>query len=407
MTHRAPSPPPVPSAFPEATRREALIRGLRLGGGLASAAALAACAGDLGGKAVDLGPQPGPANVPPPAANGPAVALILPLGAQGNAGLVGQSMRNAAELAIAEGGAPIFQLIVKDDAGNSQGARAAADAAVNEGARIILGPLFAHSVGAVSQVARARGVPVIAFSTDTNVAAPGVFLLSFLPQSDVDRIVRYSVSQGRRSFLAMIPENAYGSVTEGALQQAAADTGARVMSIERFTPAKLADAARRIAAVAPQADAVFIPDSPDQVANVVQQLAAAGVDLKKVRPLGTGLWDNPALIADPRMDGGQFAAPDSSGWRNFSQRYRQRFGSDPVRTATLSYDAVSLVSAILRTQGPEGLTAATLTNPSGFNGVDGPFRFRADGTNERSLAVMEIRGGSAQVVSPPPRTFGS
>ncbi|MFG1461434.1 penicillin-binding protein activator [Xanthobacter sp. DSM 24535] len=406
MTHRVPSPPPGLSASLATTRRQVLIRGLRLGGGLASAAALAACAGDVGGRAVDLGPQAGPSNVPP-VANGPAVALILPLGAQGNAGLVGQSMRNAAELAISEGGAPAFQLIVKDDAGNSQGARAAAEAAINEGARIILGPLFAHSVGAVSQVARARNIPVVAFSTDTNVATQGVYLLSFLPQSDVDRIVRYSIAQGRRSFIAMIPENAYGTVAQGALQQVAADAGGRVMGIERYTPARLADAAKRIAMLAPQADAVFIPDSPDQVVGVVQQLVAAGVDLKKVRPLGTGLWDNPTLLADPRMEGGQFAAPDASGWRNFSQRYRQRFGSDPVRTATLSYDAVSLVSAIMRTQGPEGLTDATLTNPSGFNGVDGPFRFRADGTNERSLAVMEIRGGSAQVVSPPPRSFSS
>ena len=391
------------------SRRAFLIRTAQLGGSVASAALLAACAGDMGSRPT---PPPSAAELAAPVAaqpisSGPPVALILPLGAQGNAAAVGQSMRNAAELALAETGQPPITLLVKDDGGTAQGARAAAEAAVNEGARIILGPLFAHSVGAAGQVARARGIPVIAFSTDTNVATAGVYLLSFLPQSDVDRIIRYSASQGRRSFIGLIPDNAYGSVAEGALQQAASAAGGRVVALERYSmdATRLGNAVRKVAAAAGQADAVFIPDTADNVPQVVQQLAAAGVDLKKVRPLGTGLWDDPRLFSNPQMDGAQYAGADANGWRSFSQRYRTRYGTDPVRTATLSYDAVSLVSAIVRSQGAEGLTDVTLTNPSGFNGVDGIFRFRPDGTNERGLAVMEIKAGSVQVVSPAPRSF--
>src|SRR5262249_29749396 len=148
------------------------------------------------------------------------VGLILPLSGAGNAGVAAQSMRNAAEMALAEYNNPDLQLLVKDDGGSASGAQQAAQQAVDEGVEIILGPLFALTVGPVGQVARARNIPVIAFSTDANVAARGVYLLSFLPETDVDRIVTFAASQGKRSFAALIPDNAYGTVVEGAFKQA-------------------------------------------------------------------------------------------------------------------------------------------------------------------------------------------
>ena len=122
--------------------------------------------------------------------------------------------------------------------------------------------------------------------------------------------------------------------------------------------------------------------------------------------MGTGLWDDSRMFSDPNLQGGWFAAPDPQGFRNFSQRYRQRFGSEPVRTATLSYDAVALIAALVKTQGAQRFSEPVLTNPSGFAGIDGLFRFRADGTNERGLAVHRISGNSSTVISPPPRSFG-
>lgn len=393
---------------PGVSRRALLTSSLKLAGAASAAAMLAACAGGDAPMSTGAGPQAAPT---PPVTGGPLpgtgtmVTLILPLGAQGNAALAGQAMKNAAELAMSEMGQPPIQLVIKDDAGTTQGARTATEAAINEGSRIILGPLFAHAVGAAAQVARPRGIPIIAFSTDTNVAGNGVYLLSFLPQTDVERIIRFTASQNKRSFAALLPENAYGTVVQGAFQQTVSAVGGRVTALERYTPARLADAVKRVAEVAAQSDAIFIPDTPDSVIPVVQQLAAAGVDLKRIRLLGTGLWDESRLLSVPQMDGAQYPAPDATGWRSFSARYKARYGSDPVRTATLAYDAVSLVGAIVRNQGAEGLNATTLTNPSGFTGVDGAFRLKTDGTNERALAVMEIRGGATTVVSPPPRSF--
>ncbi len=369
-----------------ATRRTAL--GLILGAPL-----LGACAGQ-GSFSNPFNAQAGPAGPPEqPVAVGTGqvkVGLMLPLSAGGNAGVAAQSMKNAAEMALAEFQNPNIQLLIKDDAGNPQGAQQGTQQALDEGAEIILGPLFAASVPATAQLARSRGVPVIAFSTDSSVAGRGVYLLSFLPESDVNRIVEYAAGTGKRSFAACLPDNAYGNVVEAAFKQVASRKSGRIVAFEKYG-ADRATAARTVAQSLNQADA----------------LTAAGANLKNIQLLGTGLWDNPRVFANPALQGGLYAAPDPAGFRSFSGRYRAKFSADPVRTATLAYDAVALVAALARTQGGQRFSPETLTNPSGFAGIDGLFRFRADGTNERGLAVMRVATGGSQPVAGSPKSFGA
>jgi len=367
---------------------------------------LAACTTQFAGE----GPAP-QAGEPPPTAQASEgqvrVGLVLPLSAQGNAGVAALSMKNAAEMALAEFKSPNIQLLVKDDGGTPQGAQSAAQQAINEGAEIIIGPLFAQSVTAVGQVARGRNIPVIAFSTDASVAARGVYLLSFLPESDVRRIVDFAVSRGKRSFAALLPDNAYGTVVEAAFQQEVSRRGGRVVALEKYPldANRMAEAARRVSQAANQADSIFIPDGADAVPQVVQALTASGVNLKRVQLLGTGLWDDPRIFSNAALDGGWYAAPESTGFRNFSARYRARYGQDPVRTATLAYDAVALVAALVKTQGPQRFSEQVLTNASGFAGIDGVFRFRPEGPNERGLAVLRVAPAGGQVISPAPHTF--
>src|SRR6202451_3983207 len=255
------------------------------------------------------------------------VGLILPLSAGGNAGIAGQSMRNAAEMAVAEFNAPNIQLLVMDDGGTAEAARLAAQQALDQGAEIILGPLFAQSVSVVGQVARARNIPVIAFSTDTNVASAGVYLLSFLPESDVERIVQYATSAGKGSYAALIPEHPYGTVVEGAVKQAVARRNGQIIAIERYPHDKagMAGPIRNVVQSAARIDALFIPDGGDTVPDIVQALANAGVNLKKIQLLGTGLWDDPRISSNPALDGGWYAAPGGAGHRRVACRYRARY----------------------------------------------------------------------------------
>src|SRR3954466_8368298 len=268
-------------------------------------------------------PPAGPAQLPAAIGTGAVkVGLILPLSAAGNAGTVALSMKNAAEMALVEFSSPNIQLLIKDDGGTSGGAQQAAQQALAEGAEIIIGPLFAHSVGVVGAAPRQRGVPVIAFSTDVSVATRGVYLLSFLPETDVDRIVDHAIASGKRSFAAMLSEGAYGNVVEGEFKQVVARRGGRVVALERYPldPARMQAPAKLVAQAARGADAVFIPEGPEVVPSVVQALIGAGLDTKRVQLLGTGLWDDPRIFNDPRLQGGLYAAPDSNGFRNFSAR---------------------------------------------------------------------------------------
>ncbi|MEA1830742.1 penicillin-binding protein activator [Methylobacterium durans] len=361
-------------------------------------------------------------NAPPPeTAGGPAaatpgrigngtvkVALVVPLTGQGAA--LGAAMRNAAELAMEEFQHPDLQILVRDDRGTPDGAREAAQGAIGEGAEMVLGPLFAANVQAAAGPARAAGKPVIAFSTDATVATKGVYLLSFLPQSEVDRVVEEAVAGGKRSFAALIPENSYGNAVEAQFREAVARKGARLAGIERYAPGAPEAAIQRLTGVitgpAAQADALFLPETPDGLAALAPALTKAGFSPARVRPLGTAVWNEPRVFALPALQGAWFASADRAGFGGFAGRYQARFGSSPPRVASLAYDSVSLTAALSRQYGSQRFAESTLTNGAGFSGVDGTFRFRPEGTSDRALAVYEIRNNAATVVSPAPRTLG-
>jgi ABC-type branched-subunit amino acid transport system substrate-binding protein len=403
-----------------ARRVQALGR-LRHGLVLAGLVALSACSSSsglnpFGGESAPATPQPPVATQQP---SGPVigdgnvrVAMLLPLTSPQGAAQA-TAMRNAAEMAVdlfrtVENPNQRVQILVKDDKGTTQGAQDAARQALAEGAEIILGPLFAPAVSGAAEVARPSGRPIIGFSTDTSVASRGVYLLSFTPQADVERVVGFAASRGKRSFAALIPNTAYGNVVATAFQQAVGNVGGRLVILERYQPGPgLAAAAQRVGAAISQADALFVPESADGIGPAMQALTAAGVAPGRVQILGTSLWQDARTYRVPGLNGAWFPAPNTAGYAAFAQRYRQRFNADPTVIAPNAYDAVALVSALARTQGANRFAETVLTNPSGFAGQYGLFRFRADGTSERALAVLQIGNGATQVVSPAPDRFNA
>eukprot|EP00913_Durusdinium_trenchii_P005107 g4753.t1 len=359
------------------------------------------------------------------------IAVLLPLSArQPSVRNVAESLLNAAQLALFEFGNPNVLLIPKDTRGTNSGAEGAAREALQEGAELILGPLFAGSVTAVRPIAAQRNVPVIAFSSDSSVAGNGVYLLSFLPEQDVDRVVDYAGLQGLTVFAGMVPQNSYGSLMRQALTNAVTARAGEVYSIESypnraeamFEPARrlalyddrkraLAREKARLEALVddPEAEAalkalenretlgdvpyqaVFVPAGGTELRSVAPLLPYFDVDPRKVQFLGTGQWDDASLGREPSLVGGWFAAPPRDAHRAFQQRYARAFGSEPPRIASLGYDATSLASALAARPQGQRFNEQILGNPDGFAGVDGIFRFLPDGRNERGLAVLELR----------------
>ena len=336
------------------------------------------------------------------------VGLILPFAeSSANARALAGAMMKAAELALYDAGNPDIVLMTADDTGSPGDAAAAAQKLLDQGAEIILGPLFSASVAAVAPLARDHGVPVLAFSTDRNVAGNGVYLLSFQPQSEVKRVISYAASQGYKNFAAMIPQTPYGDVVEQSFRDAVSASGAAVADVERFNPSAGAVMDQAAAVAKSGCDALFIAQGGQTLRGIAPTLSYDGVQSSKVKFLGTGLWNDPANSREDLLAGGWFSAPQPSADNAFGVKYRQTFGGEPPQLAALAYDAVSLVALLAPGVAYHRFTPAALTDPNGFTGVNGIFRFHPDGSIEHGLAVLAVEPGGFTVVSPAPITFQS
>lgn len=328
------------------------------------------------------------------------VAVLVPL--SGPNAALGQSILNAANLALLDTGGQRIRITAYDTA---RGAQAAANEAIAEGNGLFLGPLLAEDVRAVAPVARAEQVPVIAFSNDVSVAGDGVYVMGFNPGQSVDRVVAFARSRGTQRFAALVPTGVYGQRTGQALTASVQSAGATLVDVQSYErgAASLRAAATRLNARG-RADAVLIADG--------SQVALAAIPIVRQpspqpRILGTELWGNESnLGTNVGLRGAWFAAPSDSNFAAFRTRYRARYNNAPFRLASLGYDAVLLTVRIaadwpIRRRFP----ARALREGTGFAGVDGAFRFGRDGVAERALEVREVTASGTSVVSPAPRGF--
>lgn len=315
------------------------------------------------------------------------------------------SMMKAAQLALFDVHNRDILMISADEGSSPEQAVSGARSLLAQGAEIIIGPLFAQSVTAVAPLARDHAVPLISFSTDRAVAGDGVYLLSFQPENEIHRIVSYAMSQGHMNFAAIVPDSAYGTHVAQALTTDVKAAGGQVTAIGHFQSngEGIAGAAQAVASSKP--DAVLIAQGGNLLREIGPTLATDGASNQKVQFLGTGLWDDPSIEKEPMLSGGWFTAPAHASHQQFEQRYHAQFGSNAPQLATLAYDAMLLVAKLSSGQPYHRFTESALTDPNGFSGVDGIFRFEPDGSSERGLAIMSVAPDGFHIVSHAPSTF--
>lgn len=359
-------------------------------------------------------PRSGPPETPPPEQTEITtgipddglrrIALLVPT--SGNNAGVGQSIANAANMAILDAGGEGVRITTYDTAG-AGGANRAANSALTDGSRLILGPLLADNVRSTAPVARSAGVPVIAFSNDTSVAGNGTYLMGFTPDQSIARVTGYAAGQGARRFAALVPEGLYGQRASAAFARAVRDAGGTLVGTRTYARSR-----RSLQLAVTQLngegefDAILIADSGTTAREAAQMIRDRGATDAQI--LGTELWNNqPNLARDPAMHGALFASVSDRMFNTLSNRYRSRFGSDPYRLSSLGYDAALLVVRIARewpTDRP--FPVNELRDEGGFSGVDGAFRFGSNGVAQRALEVQQIRPNGFTVVSPAPTGFG-
>jgi ABC-type branched-subunit amino acid transport system substrate-binding protein len=335
------------------------------------------------------------------------VALLLPLSGPQQA--LGRALKQAGELAIFERDGSRIELMIRDDRGTADGARLAAEDVIRGGAELILGPVFSPSVAAVAPVAERSAVPVIAFSNDARVAGRGVHLLSYLPSQDIARTVEAATRQGWRRFALATPDDAFGRMIEPMIQSAVlkaggviaarsshSGTGAGATACATTLRGQIAEAERTSGPI----DAIFVPGGPAALNRMAQALAKAGVDIRRVKLIGTGGWEGIPPSLHVSANGAWLAAPEMSGWREFVTRYTKVYGSAPPRIATLAYDAVGVASILAATGEPRRLASDDLLRATGFPGAEGQFRFSASGITDRALGIYAVTREGPQLVEP-------
>lgn len=430
-------------------------------------APLAAC--QQPGRLVAQPPQPQVAAPPPPATAAPApmpspsaetlqlappdtgksvtVGFLVPLSGQGAA--FGQALLNAAQMALfdlagMEGGADVA-LLPRDTKGTPDGALAAAEDAMTAGAQLLLGPLFSADVETIAPAARARGVPVVAFTNDYAVAGNGVYILGFTPEMQVTRVVNYAASRGLQRIAALVPDSVYGQRVAEAVRRAVERAGLTLGEIASYDSSASTnlvspvvrrmtnydarrEALRRqrqeLAALDDEAsklalrrlerletygdvdfDAVVIPESGGRIKAIAPLLPFYDVDTRKVRTLGTIEWEDPDTWTEPALAGGWYPATPDGPRAEFAAAYRKLYGAPPPPRAALGYDAAALAAVLARGPAASRFSSAAIAQPNGFAGVDGIFRLTPQGLAERGLAVKEVTPRNSRVVSPAPNTF--
>ena len=390
------------------------------GGTQTSQNPLSASPTETSGAAVTSTTETGKA-VPAALTNGTSfsatVALLVPLSATGQTAEIAKRLKQAAELALFEYRNPSLQLIVKDTAGTEEGARQAATAAIQGGAEIIIGPLFGKAVTAAASVARPANVPIVGFSNNPAVAGNGVYLLSFLAEQEIDRVVGYAVQNGKQRFASLIQEGAYGDSMQAAFRKALTRNGGLLVEQRRYpagATGMLARVDELLEGIAgedgqpPRAGAIFAPGDPSVLPTIGAALVNGKLDTSNVKLLGNGGWDYAGNGRTKALRGGWYAAPDPSGFEGFAGKFANTFGSQPPRIASFAYDGVAIAAALAKAH-PKGTRyqPAQLTNPSGFSGVDGPVRFLASGLSQRALAVLEVGEAGPRIVSTAPTSFSN
>ena len=378
--------------------------------------------------------------IPPPlpASDGVRVALLLPL--SGVNSRIGNAMLSAAELALFDFAPDNFEILIRDTKGTPEGADEAARLAIGDGAMAIIGPLLSSSVSAVAVPARAANVPVIGFSSDKRIVGNGVFTMGFFPEDEVRRVAHYAMLRGHNRFALLAPDNPYGAAVANALNAITNEFGATVVAQELYDPQStdFSHAVRRVAnydvrnnalielrdqlsgledagAIAqlaalknlqtigdPPFDALLVADGGKRLIEVAALLPFYDVDPTKVKILGTGLWDEPGLGAEPALLKGWFAAPDPEAREEFFIRYKDAFSAQPHRLTTLAYDALAVSIVLARGNKDNPFARSEITQTSGFVGRDGVFRFGADGLVERGLAVLRVGKKRPTTISPSP-----
>lgn len=342
-------------------------------------------------------PSPAPTPVQTPVPSAHKIGILLPL--SGEHAALGKGLLEAAELALFETDSSSITLLPQDTA---QGADKAAQKALDEGAELLIGPIFAADVEKIKPQLTVRRVNLLCFSTDQAVAGQGVYVLGVLPAQQIERIMAYAKERGITKIAALTPNDQYGKLIDQTLRRLETQGSVNLLGITHYTKddlqAENPSILREVEAYKSKGlEALFIPEGGENLALLMHLLG----NQDSLKILGSGQWDTPETQSIPGLAEGLFASTSPEGRQSFETRFRNAYGHTPERITSLAYDATALAIALA----DKGYTSQNLTFSQGFAGTEGLFRLTPQGMNERGLAIFEVNASGFKQVSPAQETF--
>ena len=340
------------------------------------------------------------------------VALLVPGGSGVESdSFLASNLENAARMAIADLQGVQIDLRVYNTGASPEQAATVATQAVNDGAKIILGPLYAEAANAAGIAVANRGVNVLAFSNNSSIAGNNVFVLGPTFDNTANRLVSYAGTKGIQNFSIVHGDDLQGAVGRDAIANAVRNGGKTVGSVQSYpmTQQGIISAAGPIANSirSSGSQAVFLTGGVNaDLPLIATALPEQGIDPAVTQYIGLTRWDvTPQALALPGLQGGIFAMPDTQMISLFESRYAAAYGQNPHPLAGLAFDGIAAIGALLAQGNPEALSVAGLTQSQGFQGTQGVFRLLPNGTNQRALAIAQIQNNQVVILEPAPRSF--
>ncbi|AUJ63228.1 penicillin-binding protein activator [Aestuarium zhoushanense] len=340
------------------------------------------------------------------------VALLVPGGSGVESdSFLASNLENAARMAIADLQGVQIDLRVYNTGASPEQAATVATQAVNDGAKIILGPLYAEAANAAGIAVADRGVNVLAFSNNSSIAGNNVFVLGPTFDNTANRLVSYAGTKGIQNFSIVHGDDLQGAVGRDAIANAVRSGGKTVGSVQSYpmTQQGIISAAGPIANSirSSGSQAVFLTGGVNaDLPLIATALPEQGIDPTVTQYIGLTRWDvTPQALALPGLQGGIFAMPDTQMISLFESRYAAAYGQNPHPLAGLAFDGIAAIGALLAQGNPEALSVAGLTQSQGFQGTQGVFRLLPNGTNQRALAIAQIQNNQVVILEPAPRSF--
>ncbi len=325
------------------------------------------------------------------------VAMLLPLSAPGTAGENGRKMLDAAKLAMSDLGNALLTVTVEDTKGDSAHASELAVKAITTGTKIVIGPVELPAAQHIAKLSGSQRPPVLALA-DNFAGGPGVYAVRLNEADSAAAGAAGLAAKGSKKFVLLVAAGANAGAIEKRVANSLSIYGATLaVTIPYSAGDGGTKAVNDMGSLVDAPDAIVIASGDDSPSQILAALKSKGIPGKAVAVVGTNRWLERPI--EPLFEGSYIATLDPNETGPIADRFKTTYNYPADANVAYAYDMVALTAGIASAVGPDGFNKQVLENRSGFRGSTGLFRFRADGSSERSMPFYQVQKGALKLVA--------